>query len=165
MLPPDALVFLAEAGLPFNCAPYLSFGPFVGGLKSVDQIYDTGQQHFTALEKDRLSSYLVIGGDGEGSPVCIDISHSGQIVVLDHDLDFQSVLFVNSSVPQLVECLLAYRTLVEMSLAENGEDALMDGNIPEHAKQEAVSQMILTDPDAMNLDCFWIYEIDDLGSA
>ena len=162
-LPQQAITFLVEAGLPFGCAPFLSFGPFTGGLKYIDGVFNFSPKRLNPQEKDRLSMYPMIGFDGEGSPICVDIARSGRVVILDHDADFQPVLFVNSTVPQLAECLLIYRTLVEVILAENGEAALMDGNIPEYAKPEAVAQMTLADPDAMNPDCFWLYEINSFG--
>ncbi len=162
-LPPEALAFLLEAGLPADCAPFLSFGSLTSGLKYIDRVFNISPEHLTRQEKDRLSLYPMIGFDGEGSPICVDTGQSGRVVILDHDADFQPVMLVNSTVSQLAECLLIYRTLVEVILAENGEDALMDGNIPEHAKPEAVAQMMLADPAAMNPDCFWLYEINTLG--
>ena len=79
--------------------------------------------------------YRVIGSDGCGSPIAIDESHEGQIVCLDHDNRFARV-FLNSSVRQLAESLLAYRKAVKDTQAEFGTDAFLHGKISLAIREE-----------------------------
>ena len=49
----------------------------------------------------------MIGSDGAGNPICVEEGF-GVVVLLDHEDRFRSRQFVNSSVGQLADCLLAY---------------------------------------------------------
>lgn len=58
-------------------------------------------------DRQRLAPYLMIGSDGADNPICIE-QGTGAVVLLDHEDWFCTCQFVNSSVSQLAECLLAY---------------------------------------------------------
>jgi SUKH-4 immunity protein len=62
---------------------------------------------WSPAERERLMAYRMIGADGAGNPICVE-QGSGAVVLLDHEDWFHSRQFVNSSVGQLAECLLAY---------------------------------------------------------
>jgi hypothetical protein len=49
----------------------------------------------------------MIGSDGAGNPICVE-KGTGAVVLLDHEDWFRTRQFINSSVRQLAECLLAY---------------------------------------------------------
>jgi hypothetical protein len=58
-------------------------------------------------DRVRLTRYSVIGSDGAGNPLCVE-QDSGAVWLLDHEDWFHTRQFVNTTVAQLAECLLAY---------------------------------------------------------
>jgi hypothetical protein len=108
-LPEMTRKFLAEAGLPKSCAPFLSFNDLAHGLRHVWDVFSPGQ--WKPEEKRGLEHYAMIGFDGSDNPICVD-ERDGRVVAIEHELLFTTnagdrrVMFVNSSVVQLAECLL-----------------------------------------------------------
>jgi hypothetical protein len=93
--------FLTNCGLPNSCAPGLSFHRYD------DTTVLTPNQVFN-IDLDELNEYLMIGSNGCGDPVCIDLNTENEIVYLNHDNDFERV-YMNGSVHQLTECIIRYR--------------------------------------------------------
>ena len=93
--------FLVNCGLPENCAPGLSFDHYK------DTTIPTPNEVFN-IYIDELKDYLMIGSNGSGDPVCIDLNNNNEIVYLNHDNDFERV-YMNSSIHQLAECIIRYR--------------------------------------------------------
>jgi hypothetical protein len=122
-LPEAARQFLAEAGLPKSCAPFLSFDDLAHGLRHVWHVFSPGQ--WKPEEKHGLENYAMIGSDGSGNPICVD-ERDGRIVAIEHELLFSTsagerrVMFVNSSVAQLAQCLL----LVAAHASNTGLEAI-----------------------------------------
>ena len=83
---------------------------------------------------------MIGSDDNSGNPTCIDEANGGNIVTLEHEDWFTSVMFVNSGVPQLAEFLLLF----------NGAGT----------KQQIVAELEQVDPAALKEDCFWRYELD-----
>ena len=93
--------FLINCGLPDSCAPGLSFDDCeVITIPTPNQVFH--------IEIDELNDYLMIGSNGSGDPICIDLNLQNEIVYLNHDNDFERV-YMNSSVHQLIECIIRYR--------------------------------------------------------
>lgn len=128
-----------SAYLPKSAAPFLSF-------ENPSPIYKVVgfESDWSTLDKKRLSDYLVIGFDGEGNPLCLEVS-SAKVFWFDHEVRFSAKRFVNSSIEQLAECLLAYR-----------------GELNSIRFMEAVKSI---DPDAINPETFWWYEVQMLDEA
>jgi hypothetical protein len=87
---------------------------------------------WSSADRQRLDAHLVIGFDGAGNPLCIE-RRTGAIWLLDHEDRFHTRQFVNTGVPQLAECLLAYMgegDAQRFRQAVNGIDpaALADGS-------------------------------------
>ncbi|MBA3711551.1 MAG: SUKH-4 family immunity protein [Pyrinomonadaceae bacterium] len=139
-IPEASKRFLIEAGLPKSAAPYLSFTDLADSLRPVWEIWGNPDD-WNEADRLRLSRYYVIGSDGNsGNPICIDEADGGNIVTLEHEDWFASVMFVNSSVPQLAEFLLLF----------NGADT----------EQQIVVELEQVDSDALKEGCFWRYELD-----
>jgi hypothetical protein len=63
-IPPEVRVFLTEAGLPDQAAPFLDFGPPTSGpLERVSTVWKL---------PPTFDRYRIIGGNGSGDPVCLD---------------------------------------------------------------------------------------------
>ena len=130
--------FLAEAGLPSSAAPFLNFeSPKSGELPTVAKQWK---------QSDAFDRYRVIGSDGSGNPIAIDEGQAGQVVRLDHEDKFART-FINTTIHQFAESLLAYRDILRDL---DGEDAL-----PEKARKQLHQRLKKIDPAAMKPACFW----------
>jgi len=93
--------FLVICGLPDNCAPMIGFDECKrDAIPTPNEVFK--------IDFDGLDEYLMIGGNGSGDPICIDLNLNNEIVYLNHDNYFERV-FMNSSVHQLAECIIFYR--------------------------------------------------------
>lgn len=153
-IPDESKTFLTTCGLPESAAPFLHFRvPDHGALQTAADLWKLGP---------KFNHYRVIGSNGSGDPLCIDESFGGQIVYLNHDFDFLSVL-INSSVPQLAECLLAFRHLIRETQRRNGKGAYLDGDVPRDLQQWLLKEIIRIDSAAVHADCFWAQQIESIS--
>ena len=142
-----------ELGLPEDAAPFLSFGARRNGkvLLTVSELWRLPPE---------FDDLIVIGGNGSGDPVCIDVE-DGSVVYLSHDNEFQIVL-INSSLQALVQSLLGYRELVREARTNHGDDAFLENNVPS-ASIEAFADLISqVDREAASPGTFWGDRIEDL---
>jgi hypothetical protein len=137
-LPESARQFLAEAGLPKGCAPFLGFEEVEKGLPRIWERYSPGQ--WQPEEKVGLEHYLLIGYDDDaGNPICVD-ERDGKVFVVEHELLFNAkakdtrIMFVNSGIPELAESLLVFQTT------------------PPRERLKALAQV---DPPAVTKGAFW----------
>ena len=145
--------FLIEAGLPESASPFLEFEvPNGEDIPTVSKKWEIDKEY---------SIYKCIGSNGSGDPICINET-SGNIVYLNHDDDFKEV-FINSSIPQLAESLLAFARLVEETINENGEEAFLDNNIPVGLKNWITNEIKRIDEIAINESSFWGTELINIG--
>jgi hypothetical protein len=91
--------------LPESAAPCLNFEEATPPIPIWDAFGSPSD--WSQTDRERLAPYRMIGFDGAGNPICVD-QGSGAVVLLDHEDRFRTLQFMNSSVPQLAECLLAY---------------------------------------------------------
>lgn len=103
-IPSEAKVFLIEAGLPADAAPFLSFEPPQKG--PVPRV----PEKLWHLPPE-FSRYRIIGSNGAGDPICLDEEAAGQVVYLNNENYFERV-FMGTSVLTLAECLLAFRAFL-----------------------------------------------------
>jgi hypothetical protein len=151
-MPAEGRAFLLNVGLPRSAAPYLDFrSPSGSPLPTASEMWQL---------PDGFSHYRVIGSNGSGDPICIDEDEDGAIVYLNHDNEFARV-FINSSVPQLAECLLAFRGLIRESQSRNGPDAYLDGNLPNDLLDGFVETLKAVDGVTLYDDSMWEAEVTD----
>lgn len=146
-LPNDVKHFLTVAGLPAEAAPFLTFGPDT--LDWLDQLDDS-------------ASLYPLGSDGSGDPIVVDMH--GVVWLIDHDQPTHRSL-MNSSLPALAQCLIAYRTLVEEVIASEGDDAYLDGRIPKHMTDAFSESVRAIDPAAATSETFWGGELSRLNTG
>lgn len=143
--------WLTKVGLPRSAAPFLSFGSkYEINIPTLSELWGVNDG----------SRYRVIGSNGSGDPVAIDTTNTGEVVYLNHDNDFQRV-FINSTVMQLAEALLAYHRLIAEAQAANGPEAYLDGKVPSESLRRFVSLIITLDPVALDRG-MWVEELDQL---
>jgi SUKH-4 immunity protein len=151
----DDKALLAQAGLPEDAAPFLTFeAPQTGQLPTVSERWN---------QPKAFAAYRLIGADGSGNPIALDENNHGEVVLLDHENKFARVL-INTSIRQLAEALLAYRKLVQDSQAEFGEDAYLDGQTSEAARRELKQELTRIDAAALRPGCFWHSELKNLDA-
>ncbi len=153
-LPADTIEFLTHAGLPASVAPFLSFNLDSARLDSASVTWGLDA---------KFNNHLVIGSNGSGDPVCL-VQPSGDLVYLNHDDRFKETL-INSSVPQFAACCLIFRELLRVAIAQNGEEAALDNNIPIAALRNARNQMAEVDPRAISPRCFWHDEFEQMAAG
>jgi hypothetical protein len=106
-LPEGTRRFLTEAGLPASCAPCLTFDEVGRGLPGIADVFSPGR--WSGEERARVDHYRMIGSDGAGNPLCVDV-RDGRVYLVDHEDHFRTTQFMNTSVAHLAECLLAFHT-------------------------------------------------------
>jgi hypothetical protein len=134
----DGLVVNGTWVLPASAAPFLTFAE-LSQMPRVQDVFNL--EGWPEEELAKLEPYRMIGSDGAGNPICVE-RETGLIWLLDHDVLFQTRQFVNSSIGQLAESLLAYL----------GEDA----------PERVLATIAAEDPRAMNEGAFWWHEVNSL---
>ncbi len=151
----ETIAFLNISGLPESAAPFLSF------VNDTDDLYKginklTVQYKILAHQYER---YIVIGSDGSGNPIVINTSKQDCIEILDHEDNFSSI-YMNKSIKELVETLVAYRDFINTLLKENGEDAVLDSNFTDSQYEDLKQKILLIDIKALTEDGFWKDELE-----
>jgi hypothetical protein len=145
---PETIRFL-KIGLPKSAAPFLSFNQNIGSI---------GQ---TFLLDEIQPFCAVIGSDGAGNPIVINVSEGDIVEWLDHENNFESSYF-NSSIESMLEFLLVYREFLETMLAENGEDAAMNSIFTDSQFKDMKQKMLFVDAKALFEAGFWKEELESL---
>ncbi|MBD0260814.1 MAG: SUKH-4 family immunity protein [Cytophagales bacterium] len=142
----NTIHFLLVAGLPDDAAPFLSFSYLAEGrLRGVGEVFKV---------RESLSRYKAIGFDGNGCPICVDVGQGDLIVCLNHDHDFEAV-FVNASVHQLAETLLAFLHFGEAVRAVNGVNTSYDEVFTDAQFNSLVERITVIDGEALQEGNFW----------
>ena len=102
---PESLIAYGELRLPLSAAPFLGFAEFAKQPR-IWEVFGNPER-WPNDERHRLGEIRMIGSDGAGNPICIRET-DGTIQLLDHEDNFHTVTFVNSSIPHLAECLLSF---------------------------------------------------------
>jgi SUKH-4 immunity protein len=143
-LPPDQLQYLQQAGLPRAAAPYLTFDDRPPEVLQ-DLIWEPDP-----APRDPYRRYVVLGGDGAGNPIALDVDRPGAVLLLDHDHAFAPVL-MHSSIPRLVTSLLVF----DEHVAAHGLDACTEVELLGRRLQAI-------DLDAWAADGWWAAVVDEL---
>lgn len=140
--------FLLRVGLPESAAPFMDFDAEREGEALAELSVLTGR------EEDAGLRVLGMHGDGEEDQfICLDERHGCRIVLSNPEKKGEPVL-MNSGVPELLECLMAYRDLLgERTEAEEEEPPL-----PERLKARAAKMFKAKDPKAFQPGTFWYVE-------
>ena len=83
---------LSKCGLPKSAAPFLNF--------EIDK------------EQEKENAYYNIGFTGSGDFICLEKA-KGKVVFLDHEVEEESAILINSSLQALIESLICYKRFIE----------------------------------------------------
>ena len=154
-LPPDAVEFLTEAGLPRSVAPFLDFDALqTSRLVPASEMWGIGPE---------FDNHIVVGSNGSGDPVCL-VAPTGELVYLNHDNRFKETL-MNTSVARFAACSLVFRELIAATIAQNGETALLDNDIPPEPLAQARQKMLEIDPNAFAPASFWSANFEGMAAG
>jgi hypothetical protein len=126
--------------LPDSAAPCVSFKE-AGRHLPLWEVFGSPHE-WSSEDRERLGPYVMIGSDGAGNPICVE-QGTGHVILLDHENNFVTRQFVNSSVRQLAECLLAY--------------------MGEQEVERFRSAVEVIDKAALSDRTFWLCEVNCLG--
>ena len=153
-------LFLKD-GFPDSAAPFLDFGWQSNGGK-FENIFDCYAKYGYELDFE-TKKYWILGYDGEGNPICFDISKNDEIVVLDHEIEFELFHVINSSIEELAACLLCYRDFIEKIQADFGEEAFIERKFTIAYLEALKNEFLEINPNIFLESSFWDSEIENLG--
>ncbi len=151
----ETFTFLSSYGVPHNIAPCLTFDE--------DCFYDfkTPGQYF-GIDEPTLDHYFVIGTEGNGDPICIDISSNDQIVSLNHDNDWIP-LYMNSNIAKCMFCLVVYCQFISeinsVAPPKGGLSNFLEGLAPKETLSKLRANLISIDSDALKEGSMWAAEL------
>ena len=142
---PKQINFLTEIGLPRDAAPFLTFE---NELQTLNENY--------GLDEPEFLTKIVIGSDGAGDPICIELTNQ-RIYACDHEDDFEP-RFMNSSVTELFKFISLIAEFNKRPL-ENEED---DFEFTDEELFDLTTKMRLLDPKALEPSTFWHDDIEEM---
>lgn len=147
----DVKNFLTIGGLPVSPAPYLEFTSSQSLLRPLTTVFTVP----VALQK-----YWYLGSTSSGNPICIT-EKKENIVFLNHG-DTYNEGFINTSISQFAESLLAYSKMIDQAIEMNGEDAFIDNEIPVTVIDWLQTELRRIDAKSVEKGSFWFTEIENL---
>ena len=104
--------------------------------------------YYDYLDSD-FNNYIVIGFNGYGDNIVIDLKDKCSIKYLNHDNNFIEV-FINSSIVQFANALILYKDFIDAEIHDNNEINLIN---------ELSVKMIENDLNSSESECFWNKEM------
>lgn len=145
----DVKRFLSIGGLPETPPPYLEF--IYPEIRPITNVFDMPEQ---------FQNYWFLGTTGSGDPICIT-EEEENIVFLNNGDNYKEI-FVNSSLNQFAECMLAYVSMIDKAIEVNGEDAFIENDIPESVIDWLKEELERIDSKCMQTGYFWYTEYENL---
>src|SRR5687767_1957358 len=148
--------FLTEYGLPRDAAPGLSFDSWESEtIPTPNQVL--------RIDFEELHDYLMIGSNGSGDPICIDLKTNNEVVYLNHDNYFERV-FMNSSISHLLQSIIKYESFWA-SLNPSFENNIFSKRRFSDEEYYQLKQDFLTiDNRCLDDDSCWLAELEGLLS-
>ncbi len=146
----DTIEFLLECGLPNQAAPCLNFNSnYLSNIPTVNEWFE--------INFEGLNDYVVIGSNGSGDPVCIDLKKGNEIVFLNHDNDFERI-FINSSIKKFANCLIVYAEFIITTNASVSSNYL-NGNFNHEEFKKLKEDLYNIDSNCLDNNTMWYYEL------
>ena len=146
LIPHDVAEFLSTTGMPIDAAPYISFS----GLENVT---------VESWRRIRDRRYLIIGSDGAGDLISLDVDGGCAVQLLAHDDESAAPRFMARSIRQLGWMLLAYAAFIQRCNAELDAGAYVDGRAPEDAMTGLRNELLEIDADGLSRESFWARDL------
>lgn len=144
--------FLIQAGLPESASPFLTFESSAnGGGSRLTEKYDDADPLY--------AKYIYVGFTGNGHPICID-EENDEVIYIDFDQENEEV-FINSSIAQLAESLLAYVDFIQKIKAEKGNRAFLERKATQDSLEWITNRLEEIDADSLIQGSFWEEELSN----
>ncbi len=140
--------FLSIGGLPETSPPYLEFTS--PQFRPITNLFDMPEQ---------FQKYWFLGSTGSGDPICI--TEKEENIVFPNGDNYEEI-FVNSSLNQFAECILAYISMIDKAIEVNDEDAFIDNDIPESVIDWLKDELERIDSRCVQTGFFWSTEYENL---
>jgi hypothetical protein len=147
-----------KIGFPKSAAPCLSFEwtIYKGKFCNIADAYPEWADHNSA------KNHWIIGSDGAGNPICVDVSENDKITLHDHEQRFEIIEVINSSISELAECLLIYRNFISKIQKEYGEDAFLESSFSRSDLSDLKNNLLKVNNNIFKESAFWRTEINCL---
>lgn len=150
----STVTYLSLAGLPREAAPSLGFLVDLNPLKTPNQYF--------RIAWEGLDNYLVIGTNGSGDPVCVDLKTGNEIIYLNHDHSFERI-FINTTVEQFSHCLLGYKLFYDSLTNRTDPDDCSFRKFTDDELDRLRNNFENIDPQALSIGSFWEMELNALA--
>jgi hypothetical protein len=147
-----------KIGFPEGPAPYLDFG-WLSQNNKFYSIYD----YYSKFKLTNLAqNYWMFGSDGNGNPICFDVSANDRIVLLDHEQNFEIIDKMNANIAELAAYLLLYKDFVTSIRNKNKGGSFTDSDISEAQLLNLKEGFKLINNNIFKESGFWRSEINSL---
>ena len=145
-----------RTGLPKDAAPFISFVSESNDLfKGIAKLED---QYNLEIEPNK---YIVIGADGSGNPIAINIKKNDTVEWLDHE-DYFEPNYFNNSVESLLSFLIIYRDFLNGTITSDTESSSLNDDFTDDQYNVMKARMLEIDSSALTEVGFWKEELDIL---
>jgi hypothetical protein len=145
--------YLVTVGLPEQAAPSLDFPIHPVMLQTPNQYF--------RIAWEGLDKYLVIGHNGSGDPVCIDLATGNEIVYLNHDNSFERI-FINTTIEQFSHSLLLYKLFYASLINATDPNDFSIRKFTDGELNDLQTDLLHIDAKALDPASFWKMELDAL---
>jgi len=150
----STIEYLSQCGFPRQSAPALSFDYW-------DKETIPTPNQVLGIDLEELENYLMIGNNGSGDPICIDLDLVNQVVYLNHDNYFERV-FMNGSVSQLIESIIQYQIFYTSLNPKYENDVFSKRAFSDEEFNELKADFLKIDIYSLNKNSFWDMELEYL---
>lgn len=155
----ETIEFLT-VGFMSSAAPFLDFNEYPDQEKIQDLV-----EFFKKYDQDlnnKLKRFVPFGSDSVGNMICIDTVENDQIVLLDHENEFEKYYFMNNNLNELANCILLYNSFVASIQTKYGEDAFLDMTFKVEDVHELIKNFNKLDSVILKQSEFWNSELNGL---
>lgn len=149
-------------GFPEDAAPFLNFG-WKSYKDKFFNVYSYYSLYDVELEED-TKHYWILGSDGGGNPICFDVLNNDRLVLLDHEIGFEIMYQINSSIMEFAECLLAYRKFVKQVQKKFGQSAYIKSNYTIEFVEQLKNNFSKINSHLFDENYFWKSAVGNLES-
>ncbi len=145
-------------GFPESAAPFLSFG-----LENYESEFKTIAENYSEYKLNlKTKNYWIFGSDGNGNPICIDSNSNDEILLLDHEQQFELIHKINRNIVELSQCLLEYKNFIKFINSKFGEGGFFNSKFTQTHLEKLKEQFEKINPNIFIESDFWNGEIEML---
>lgn len=149
----DIINDLVCIGLPKDAAPYLNFS-FKSNKKFLNQ--NCPSNDLEKILSNLKKEHFVIGFNGGGDFISINISTNEVVIISHEDLTFVEM---NSSLKSMYSCIIAYAEFIKNVQTKYGNSAYINGDYTIDDVETLKNELLKSDSIIALEDNFWNIEL------